>query len=135
MTDQSASQGAVQAAEGHQVHGGEGLGAGRVEVVAVGGVQFEVGHEIGEQTSVHAIRAAPAELVELHGCHAHLRPDPTAGGSTQACGSASLQVVQLRALSGVSMYLPQLSLVRQEVTDARVVSGFDEQLVRRSPYA
>jgi hypothetical protein len=36
-----------------------------------------------------------------------------------------LEVVE-RALSGVLTYLPQLSLVRQEVTDARVVSGFDE---------
>jgi hypothetical protein len=73
VADDRAAPAAVQAEQRHQVDGGEREARDVVEVGAVGGVEPEPGHRLGEQVRVDAVGAAAAVLVGLDLDHRGLR--------------------------------------------------------------
>jgi hypothetical protein len=98
-------------------------------MASVRGVQAEVGHQVGEQLRVDALRPSGAELVVLHGDHRSLR------ASCKTRDDPGVRIGFLEVIEGalgrVLAELPQLSSFLEERGGPVAVDGFHEKFRQR----
>ena len=124
MADERTAQPSVQAEEGHEVHGGQGHAGQVVDIRAVGRIEVEGDHRVGEEVGVGLAGPAVAVLVGLD-LHDRRLGSPAEARQGPGVGVGLLALVG-GAVDGELTELVEGALRLQEAGERGPVGGVEE---------